>query len=224
MAINKRLIKSNDEGGGCLDPFGDQTQLALYKFNNTVNDETGDYNFSQNTTSYTTGEFNEGLQMSNFTYVRNSGLTNGLPLSFSFWYYPVTTPVPLGLLINKRVGFNGFSITSGYSASDGKPYMIANNSTSFPVGPILLFPNANVWYHVVISMTTSSIAYFLNGAANVSGSGGFTNNTTADLWLGHIALGNWNGAAGRLDQLRVFNRTLDQTEANYLYTTDSACG
>lgn len=201
-----------------VDPFGDSSGLALYKFDGDSTDESGNYSFSTaSNVFYPSGVFNEGLDLlSNTSYASGSGLTSTFPLTFSFWVKPDASANAVGLLINKRTtATNGYSIT-GTGTTNGMGFL---NNGGYAGGSTGIADNlaTNTWSHIVVIMNTGGWESYVNGSYYNKYSGTL-NNTSNEIRLGKSSgIGNWVGSTWGLDQFRVFNTELTPLEVESLY-------
>ncbi len=68
----------------------------------------------------------------------------------------------------------------------------------------------NSWNHIVLVNDSGNYTFYINGVADGSGSGGF------GFWMYHISLST-NSFKGRIDDVRIYNRTISANEASRLY-------
>jgi hypothetical protein len=230
MAINKRLIKSNDEGANCVDIFGDSSGLALYKLNGNANDESGNYSGTPTDVSYGVGEFDL------------AGVFNGTSSRVSFAEITLPTTVSISLWVKpSNITENSYifsSQTSGYrreyptliwypTAPSYNGFAVILSDAGYIASPSVA--SANVWHHVVVVKNSdgSGSMYVDNTLIGNKGTG-TTYTPIAGFDIGCIYEPEDVGATdffnGSIDQVRIFNKALSAGEVTTLYTSDASCG
>ena len=205
-------------------PFGDASELALYKFEDNANDAEGNHDGVFTNPSYVTGYIDKAASFNGSTskiLTSSKPLGNKTSLSISFWAKNISvsdystlmgegvdsgTPGYRILIKNSNDGNLSFSRadTSGYIISDG-------NFFDFDV-------NGSEWVHVVFTVSPTQMKYYKDGV-NVSTStisNSSTVNSTYDFHMMTDPKYN-RQVGGQLDQVRVFNRVLDDGEVMALY-------
>ena len=197
-----------------VDVFGDGNGLALWQFNNNVSDLSGNYSFSSANVGYTTGKFSQAATLGQYVSATGSGLTTGLPLTISFWIKPSSIGYAVGLYINKRsAAANGFSI-GNYPGVLG--LLNGGGYLGDTIGIARGLKTDSEWYHVAVAITTGGFVAYVNGGESGREVGGVIN-SSHEISLGYKGIGNWNGSASPIDQMRVFNRILNASEIKSLY-------
>ena len=202
-------------------PFGDSSELALYKFEDDANDAEGNYNGTASNVTYASGYIDKAAVFTNTSYINGTSLTTGLPLTFSFWVKPTSTANAVGRLISKRSSSTtGFTITGSYSSSLGYPIMGFLNGGSYAGGSSGIATNkltVGVWSNVVVVVETTGWTSYIDGVLNANNTGSITSNSIAVDFGNVFSIGNWVGSDWTLDQVRIFNRALDSGEVTALY-------
>ena len=232
--LAKRLIKSNDAGGGACtntvdlyNPFPDGGGVALYQLNGDATDVSGNYNATgvSGVTWGTTGVFGTCADL---TLADNSTIT-----------LPNSSPIPSNLNFTVSLWIKGNDIST--STDDicianlyGSYFLLGVKSNKLTVlfsdsssqanrfeSPAIL--NSSTFNHVVVASNGlgSTCSVYINGS-NV---GTFSMaSTTRSLTLGN-AIGGIPGIIqygfqGQIDQVRIFNRALRPYEVEALYTEE----
>ncbi|MEZ4721143.1 MAG: LamG-like jellyroll fold domain-containing protein [Flavobacteriales bacterium] len=87
-------------------------------------------------------------------------------------------------------------------------------------------PQTNVWHHLVLQRSATTTNYFLDGVlkhTSTAGTIGSATDTNSHLVIGvarNETSSHWKGS---LDELRVYNRVLDECEIRQLYCAAAPC-
>ena len=191
------------------DPFNDSSGIALYKFDNSANDESGNYNGTEVSTEYVDGKYKNGIQgnKSIHSYIESS-LALGPTSSISFWVKESDLAGDQIFLSNNSDAFIVASYTDYWMKVSSSGVIFSDGNT--------MIPTLDDWYHIVLTDDGSNIRGYRNGIE--------ITNTVSYLSMNGFIL-NFIGAytsagpshSGILDQLRVFNRALTPSEVNDLY-------
>jgi len=208
-------------------PFGDSSELALYKFEDNANNSEDNVTAASTNVTYTSGYIDKAadFKTSQGNIVTPVGVySNSFSgHSVSFWmksggtnyetpFYTRTSSAAAGWHIRTSTGGNG--INWGWqNSSGGVVFASGEESFTFTDG----------WHHVVASWdgTTSANAAKLYIDGNLFGQ--LTPNATlaSQTFTLGATLGADRQSSGRsilgLDQVRIFNRTLDDGEVTALY-------
>ena len=234
--LAKRLIKSNDAGGGgctnivdLYNPFPDGGGLALYQLNGDATDVSGNYDGTASNVTYGTGVFGQAgvFNGSNSKISHNLQWQTNSSFTISVWIKPTTTPTAYsGILCNGNAGADGTGCLF-YTESNGKISFIGTTSNgSWTDLGLLLFgdaPIGGVWTNYVIVKNGSTLQAYTNGSLTKSAScsaGGFVSVNTLEIGGagGNPILANsFNGS---IDQVRIFSRALRPYEVEALYTEE----
>ena len=179
-------------------PFGDSSELALYKFEDDATDAEGNYDGVFASPAYATG------------YIDKAASFNG---SSSKITIPSISPKSISMWVN-------VNSTSGIDALMGHDSITSNfiywNTGDLRVGSTI-FTNlskvANQWVHIALVESGSNIICYNNGTPiqTLSGSLGTYN------LIGGRTAGTPQYTTGQIDQVRIFNRALDDGEVTALY-------
>ena len=243
--LAKRLIKSNNAGGGCTNtvdlynPFPDGGGLALYQLNGDATDVSGNYDGTATNITYGTGQFGQAANFSSNdaaitanTFISSSTDTQDFSISMWFKHDGFTTPV-----FKSLIGANGsasqgvirvlvrYVSSNTYTIDFARGYN--SNFYSYELTPNITLLNSS-WYNLVVTFNSSlkKVEYYLNGSlisyANIL-------NTTSSVSISNqIVFGQYlnSGAyptyswGGSIDQVRIFSRALRPYEVEALYTEE----
>ena len=202
---------------GTLDIFGDSSCVALYEFEDNTNDTGGNYNGTATDITYGAGKFNNTVVFngtsSNVVFPNN---IFSAVMSVSVWFKGTDSYI----FTNDYTGSGNFGFLTAYTEGGELRVYVSDNSTTlsfFSTG----FTDGNQYEHLVISISATELNIYANGVLIDTQAIDFTpvNN-------GNIAVGRWyyssNGnvycKSGPVDQVRAFNKALNQLEVDYLYT------
>lgn len=204
--------------------------VAYYPFNGNANDESGNYNNGMSIGAILTPDrfnipnkaysFNGINSYINVTHTSSIQPTGGLTLSSWFNLNSLNrTSSILGKGYESNIGWYSLRYDS---ASQKIDFQI--NFTGYVGGPhytvsTFSFIQPYMWYHVTATYDGSNMKIYLNGyPENTSFIPGTLGSNYGDLKIGKCAEGyNLNGA---LDDIRIYNRALSNSEIQLLYHED----
>ena len=160
---------------------------------------------------------------SNIYAYNTKGLKNN-SYTYSFWMNNAESPALEGLSSIIELGSNVdygllFNLTNNYFSTTG--WASASNDQSFHSG---VLPLTNAWYHVLVTKNdTSLVTYVNNVPLSIMASTGKTYYAcTNNLYIGSRAnLQAGQFFKGKVDDLRFYNRVLNQNEIAALYTENN---
>ena len=194
------------------DFFGDGSNIATYLFDGNVRDLNLMYNGTATNITYGPGKFGQAAIFNGTTSYINTGYktpTTQGKLTVSYWVYLDTPATSPGAIYGTSEYTNIYcSITAGQ-------IQVASLQAK-----LYYFPKTKLvqgWNHIVVHHTTTPILYVnnqqvLHTATNTS----IGVNMSKDLWFGRIQN---SYSFARIDQVRIFNRVLTETEVNVLYNS-----
>ena len=217
MAIAEEVFNPSGVTRNATNPFGDGSELALYKFEDNVNDAEGSYDGSASNVTYTAGHIDKAAVFngsnSQMTTTTNIPITGSF--SISLWIKQVS---------NSDYTRTGTIVDFGYNSSPDMFLWIDNGIArlSHPGGDYYYTSatTQGVWNHILITRNASNTtSYYLNGSLDSTNTG-WTTNTNHKFTIGYSPIRN-SGSSGRLagsiDQVRIFDRALDSGEVTQLY-------
>jgi hypothetical protein len=186
------------------------------------------------TTSYTvspfsgTGSFRKSssgsTSVSRVVNSTSNVFSSTQPLTISFWYKSlVVSPsfAPIfqsqnsgGFATSFRINTTGTSLGIQFGSN------ILNTPTALPAG-ITNISDATNWYHVIISLSGTTISFFFNNV--IAGTSITYSNFVAGTYNASSIGTDWNNidnngnAKFQLDDLRFYKRTLTALERTALY-------
>ena len=197
--------------------------VAVYKFEDNVNDVAATYNGTASNISYASGKFNKAAVFNG----SNSGvvLTNlndtleGTSFSISLWVKCSST----------QSGDNGEATIIGSAASSGangfdimlKPtsgYLFFNfgNPNNDTVSTTDL--RDNTWHHIVFTYTSSQALLYLDGNLLLTeNSPNSLSSIPNEITLGKWSTGNYYALSGQIDQVRIYRGELKDIQVAKLY-------
>jgi hypothetical protein len=209
-----------------FDIFGDNSAVALWTFDNTLDDAGGNYNLSVNTgsNSFGPGKINNCNNSSNVELYtpQNSSLFSSADYTISFWINGhqnmAYSDYPGIIAQGPDVGFGLvcyiYSSNLDICISDYDGHGIAT-------GAVVV---ENEWHHIIISSTASASGEIYVDGQHINTLGSLATNNDTNNNIGRSSIKSYrNNAVGQwpleadLDQLRVFNRPITASEALTLY-------
>lgn len=197
---NNGTVASESVSGKNMELFNGLTWQSSGKINSGIGefDGTDDYMATSNPEYY------------NFSYIDS--------FSYCYWRYG-TVSAPEQHIISKTYsnGNTGFEIVEYSSA-----IYIEINQPNTATGSII---NLGEWQYFCITYNGTQqkegFAVYLNGVSQaLSGSGGISDFTTISNFTIGAGLDGVNyNSRGYIDELGIWNRTLNETEVNYLYNS-----
>ncbi len=213
-------------GIACFSQIPTNGLVAWYPFNGNANDASGNgNNGSNNGATLSTDRFGNSNSAYSFDGINDyiqvnhsSSLTPNNQISISTWINSQSTsgarhilfkgapnpPPYLGYYVRL---FDGLvSIWFGQSAQP----IQTNVSIA-----------ASQWSHIVVTFDGTIYKVYLNGVLGQSGSASYNFSNTSDLAVGKHGTQNAGYFHGTIDDIRIYNRTLSETEVQQLYNENA---
>ncbi|PWT96570.1 MAG: hypothetical protein C5B52_15435 [Bacteroidetes bacterium] len=194
--------------------------IAYYPFNNNINDESGNNNngtaYGGTFTSDRKGNANSAYHFSgsNYILINNSFSLSSISDSFSVsaWIYNEGQ----GVSLICKSPYNGTSMQFRVYVDSKIFFANYHKSADFD---FTLNPTSE-WKHIVITSDGTTAKYYLNGVLTSSIS--LTDATNAgdnssDLYIGADTHGVVEFYNGSLDEIRIYNRVLTESEIVGIY-------
>ncbi len=217
----------------------DNGLIAHYPFNGNANDESGfERHGTVNNAILTTDRKGQNNSAYNFNgtnaYInipKTEGMANG-NFTFSVWVkltkLPTNSnsfcPISIG---NENQADHGIFLGNNYVSSLTGFSVSSYNNVSFAsnIGATIgTLPEENQWYHLVATRSDTKVNLYLNGVLAKSSS---TNSLLPKytfpihFYIGNRIPGSFSGYTyhfnGLIDDVRVYNRSLTETEIEKLY-------
>lgn len=224
--LGKRLIKSNDSGGACINtvdlynPFPDGGGVALYQLNGDATDVSGNYDGTATNVTYGAGQFGQAGVFNGSSSKITTSLTqtNTSAWSWSFWVNINAKPSS-GLVAAILSNINGSAPFAGVTfLIDSPNFGIASNGSNIWTTNTIN-PSLSTWYHIAITYNGSNtITPYINGQSYGAISHTPSNGNT--ITIGDSDVSSWGSFNGSIDQVRIFNRALRPYEVEALYTEE----
>jgi len=214
------------------DIFGDNSAIATYQFDGNVNDLSGNYNGTwSDDGAYIDGIFKQAGKFRSTRYLNTTISKMPESYSVSSWVRYSDVSAYGSILGNAGSnGHNGFSFRASgtnsnysidvYSHSQSSSARVSINGSNY-------INKNNEWYHILCTYdkNTNTMKVYINGiliGTDTSGSA-ITQTSSMNLTVGknlstHTSSSFWN--SGDIDQLRIFNRALTNSEIQRLYNEE----
>jgi len=212
------------------------SNIALYQLDgdggvaNNVPDTTTNYNGTSSNVTYSTGQFgNAAVFNGSSAYIDTGGdLVNSFTaITVAGWFYTEpNTNYSYGLHFG-TIGSDGDAISisrwnNTASGGFGAYTLYSNIGSSSIDGNFTL--NEDTWYHIAISYTGTTLKFYVNGnlettatvtslSIPASGNSGYIGRFISNQSY------NWKG---NIDQVRIFDRVISDSEVATLYAETSA--
>ena len=210
---------------GEVDFFGDGSGVALYTLDKTTKDSGGNYDAIGNNISYTRGKFGYAVNFINSdpsSYIKTMRKIrrNNKDITISGWIY-VVGHTGKWLTIwhlspnDSRLNY-GREPALWMHENDNSRFHIRNDSSYNNSDGIDISSGKityNHWHHIVQVVTTNQMRFYIDGVLTdtLSRSRFYKND-------GYFYIGDrWANKNHLIDQVRIFNRALNQSEINRLY-------
>ena len=214
--LGKRLINSNTAaaGGSCttdtLQILGDTSCKAYYKMSDAT-DESGNYDGTPTSVNFNVagkfgnaGEFNGSSSKIDIASI----ITGNNSFSVSFWLNPTANSITPFMMGSAATGQAFLTFITGNTLNFGRGGDSLGSTTANTI------PN-NTWTHIAVSSNAGSVTVYVNGVSNL------TFSTTYNISSGGTFIGYASGYGqyfeGKIDQIRIFNKSLSSSEVTTIY-------
>lgn len=206
-----------------FDVFGDNSCLALYRFNLTLDEVGGLYPASSPSgINYIDGKFDKALFVNSGKLTLPKALmpSNSLNYAVSFWIKPLGT---LSYVLSRNYGSNAVNNGVQFQLNANKSftfYFPLTTSTMLTLSTAVINEFSDVFFHhVVISVERDTGRLFLYVDGNLSFMGTGVPMLEYDNGYQVCLGGNTQSTSSVcIQQLRFFNRKISASEAKYLFT------
>ena len=222
------------------DYFADSSSVAFFHFENNVSDTFGNFDGTPNSATFVNGKFGRAVYLGDGKNIFIPRvLINPTSATFSFWVYPLTAADSVSFL-----GFNVPTWDNSYQRGFGLYYdfiaqnyadgtVTANDSFHLYNAGNLNSDKAqnisstaitkNSWNHVVFVFSQPNFTVYVNGVDQGSVThpewtylANFV--TTSSDWVIGDTVYTTNSSDAYFDQIRFFNRALNASEVQQLYS------
>ena len=216
MAFAEEVFNPNGVTRNATNPFGDASELALYKFEDNANDAEGSYNGTASNVTYATGYIDKAAVFNgSSSYISASNPFSGQSgagqeYSISLWFKADS--------FSKQYP----TLFKGRGTGETPPYVWTDGSTirfhGYRYGDATVSLNTGQWYHLAVIENNGVVSGYLDGTSITFANQSIWNQTNgANLFIG----GDPNSSSyyfdGKIDQVRIFDRVLDSGEITQLY-------
>jgi hypothetical protein len=197
-------------------------------FKSQVADVSGNGNTGQllgmsTSSSPVPGKIGQALMFGNGGVYIPMPTTTTFPVTMSAWIYSASSTQSAILVYNGVSGSNGYGIllTNG-TCSPGTKVTLLLGGVNCDILSSTYSPPINQWVHIAIVKASSGAPWLLyvNGLLTVTGGTTNANTPTSNFEIGE----NLNSLimsppsfAGKIDDVRIYNRALSAAEVNELY-------
>ena len=210
-----------------VDPFKDGSGKALYRLEGNALDESGNYNGTLiNAPTYANGRFgrclffngiNQGVNISSLPDI-SVGTSS---FAMSVWVKPINGGLEAANgTYSYIVGLGNTALTLGLNTNSSSllagALAITQIYPSSDYGTALAIISDNQWHHVVVSSNGTTLTMYVNGSNVGTQTKRSTTANSLDT-IGHNDGAGGYSMNGSIDQLRIFNRALTQSEVTALY-------
>jgi hypothetical protein len=224
LAIAEEVFNPSGVTRNATNPFGDASELALYKFEDNATDSEGNNNGTESNVTYATGYIDKAAVFNGTTSRIGLGTNtfNSLTsFSFSCWVNLNNAPTGYEYLFDGwdyQNSSRGLIVRITPSANIQANTGFSNSVTNITSSETITH---GVWTHIAVSITQTNTTISINGnIESPQSNGGFDFHTGTTYNLGAFTYTNSiyeYFLDGKLDQVRIFNRALDSGEITQLY-------
>jgi gliding motility-associated-like protein len=220
----------------CSSPYKlNQGVVACYPFTGNANDQSGYGNnaqvfnatltqdrFNLNNRAYQFNGFSSYLEVPNSVSLQ-SPTTN---MSFTFWARVTSWNFSGGVQFNPILSKSTSGADAQYRAmirTNGAYAMVNSKAFNSTIGSVT---NTNTWYFFTITVSNDTLYYYRNGVllGSATGSVPYVLNNTTPLRIGRNDVNSTSFFSGRLDELRIYGRTLTAAEITDLFNLSNING
>jgi hypothetical protein len=211
----------------------DDGLVAFYPFNGNANDASGNGN---NATVYgatlTTNRYGNANSAYDFngssSYIditQNSTLNNLTNFTLSAWIYQIGANVEYSYRILDKcpAGVPGGWTFDTWDGTTGHRLRLQAAGSSNPNVPGTTVYSLMQWHHVVATVSGTTGKVYLDGILDGTGNVGNIPDNALDIYIGRAHPNNGAGVNewfnGIIEDVRIYNRALSDTEIQQLYNT-----
>ncbi len=191
-----------------VDPFNDNSGVALYQLDGNANDTSGNYNGTwSGTEAYSTGKFGQAAKFNGSSYIENDTFSsNGFTaVTYSFW-------AQLSNATGSIISFGG-SDDMGIQLVGGETVRVYYRSNLNFTDISNFFILDSLWHYYTITSDSYGTSCYRDKIL-IGTSGQKISKVSSPFYM-------FNGAKGFFDQVRIFNRALIATEVDKLYNENN---
>jgi len=208
----------------------DADSIAIYKFEDDVDDVTGNYNGAATNITYATGKFNKAAEFNgSSSYIAISSLNTFLASdsnkSWSAWF-KTSRSSGSNMGIVSDYGANGnYNFDTYLIPGTGKVQLVTNRGGSSQNSLTSGAYNDGNWHHAAVTqnMSTGKTKLYIDSVLQFTLDSGTGSGQDGPLYIGSYTAGtgkyNWDGL---IDQVRIYNKELNAASIINLYNETTA--
>jgi len=182
--------------------------LSIFLSNDTYYNETIDYQFR----GWVNGTVNNSLKFDgadDYVQPLNSALFNITGnITIEAWFYLKSNGI--NFILSKQYSGYGYTLVT----NEQQVFFELNTTGDSKSNPLSL----NKWYHTTGTWNGTHISVYINGTLeNSTAYSGMLNNSEYSAVIGKWTGGSGYNFNGNLDEVRIYNRTLNDTEILWSY-------
>jgi len=217
--------KANDDEPTIEQVTADAAAIAVYKFEDNVDDVSNNYDLTAANISYATGKFNKSAVFngtSSYAQITSSAPqdTSGV-MSVSFWAKTTSTSRAAFFIAEGPSSAREFLKLENYGYQGTNSLRVSyNNSMLGNIDNQAI--SDGQWHHIVVTAGSGNVRTYVDNTLVATQSV-----TIADQTLDHFAIGwrKYNTDLyfnGEIDQFRIFNKELTEASVDKLYNETTA--
>lgn len=195
--------------------------VGWWKFNGNASTSVGTANGVVTGATLTTGQGGQLNTAYNFSaaccqYITTSAIPALPPtLTISAWIYPIAYPSERAAIVVSPAASDGYYFSLN---SDGslQSYWYGTSSPGYHTTPAGTVP-LNQWSFVSVTWSGAQVKLYINGLLRSTASTGGGGAAAGLIYIGAQASSSSRQFAGRIDDLRMYNRTLTDIDISNLY-------
>ena len=208
----------------------DADSIAIYKFEDDVDDVTGNYNGAATNITYATGKFNKAAEFNgSSSYIAigslNTFLASDSNKSWSAWF-KTSRSSGSNMGIVSDYGANGnYNFDTYLIPGTGKVQLVTNRGGSSQNSLTSGAYNDGNWHHAAVTqnMSTGKTKLYIDSVLQFTLDSGTGSGQDGPLYIGSYTAGtgkyNWDGL---IDQVRIYNKELNAASIINLYNETTA--
>lgn len=198
----------------------DNTLMTHYKFENNLNDETSKYSISSsNNLNYVSGynSSSSSIDLDGSTsYAKSANFTNLTKnMSLSLWFKANSFTTESDIITKS----NNNDLSFIFGLYGGSPRVLWKTQDSGDWNTLSGTWNTSVWYHLALVYDRADLKVYKNGILidTFTNYGGDIETSSEPLNLGRRSSSDGKYFSGKIDDVSMWNRSLNSTEVSKLY-------
>ena len=217
--------KANDDVPTIEEVTEDADSIAIYKFEDDVDDVTGNYDLTANSITYATGKFNKSAVFngsSSYAQITSSAPqdSSGV-MSVSFWAKTTSTSRAAFFIAEGPSTAREFLKLENYGYQGTNSFRISYNNSMLSNIDNEAISDGN-WHHIVITAGNGNVKTYKDNVLLATQSVTITDRTLDHFAIGYRKYNNDLYFDGEIDQFRIFNKELNAASVTNLYNETAA--